>query len=283
MHGRQAETDLNHKINCTFLFLLIVLLILRFPLFISIRANNLQAYDSAGVYIFRNGTYLITAIMIFIKRDSLEDYNIDLFALLIFSIAPIARVILEFLKIKNASLAIIFRTDYYFEVIVSVCLTISMLLFHPYIRRKRLKYTFLWLFIAAAVGIFFALILSKILVLQKGYGGSGHSQMTALYIVISFFDQLLNAAVLEEPLFRGFMWGFLKSVHCKEVWIWLFQAALFWLGHIYYLGTLNISFFTVPCVALVLGLLSWRSKSIGNSMIAHGLINSFGNIFANFS
>lgn len=69
----------------------------------------------------------------------------------------------------------------------------------------------------------------------------------------------------------------------KESWIWLLQAFLFMLGHIYYLGSLNLAFFIgVPVTALVLGLLVWKSKSIGTSMTAHALINTFGDLIAHY-
>ncbi|WP_398443312.1 type II CAAX prenyl endopeptidase Rce1 family protein [Sedimentibacter sp.] len=46
----------------------------------------------------------------------------------------------------------------------------------------------------------------------------------------------------------------------------------------------NYSFFIiVPVSALILGLVAWRSKSIGTSMIVHALINSMANIVANFT
>jgi membrane protease YdiL (CAAX protease family) len=70
----------------------------------------------------------------------------------------------------------------------------------------------------------------------------------------------------------------------KECWIWLFQAALFMLGHIYYLGTYNYSFWIIaPLSGLILGLLAWRTRSIGTSMIAHGIVNALGNIVAHYA
>ncbi len=101
------------------------------------------------------------------------------------------------------------------------------------------------------------------------------SHTSVYYFLGSFIIQLSNAAVTTEPLFRGFMWGLLKKMNWKDSRICLFQAALFILAHIYYLGKYNYSFFIiVPIAALILGLLVWHSKSIGTSMITHGLINS---------
>ena len=82
------------------------------------------------------------------------------------------------------------------------------------------------------------------------------------------------AAATEEPLFRGFLWGHLRLAGWREGWIWLFQALLFMLGHIYYLPQLPVSFWViVPLGGLIQGLLVWKSRTIVASMAAHGLSN----------
>jgi membrane protease YdiL (CAAX protease family) len=91
---------------------------------------------------------------------------------------------------------------------------------------------------------------------------------------------MLYAGIAEEPFFRGFLWGSLRKLGLKDVWIWLIQAGLFWLGHTYALvnGAPWSFFFIVPVGGLVLGLLVWRSRSIAVSMAAHGLANGVGQI-----
>ena len=60
------------------------------------------------------------------------------------------------------------------------------------------------------------------------------------------------------------------------------QAALFWLGHIYYYNT-GINFWLViPIGSLVLGLVIRKTKSISYSMTTHALINSLGDVFQHF-
>jgi membrane protease YdiL (CAAX protease family) len=96
-------------------------------------------------------------------------------------------------------------------------------------------------------------------------------------ILRQVFYQLGYAAVAEEPLFRGFLWGYLRKAGWKDVWIWLFQTGLFMLAHIYYINQLPISFWIiVPVSTLVLGALAWRSKTISASMGAHTMMNASG-------
>ena len=84
------------------------------------------------------------------------------------------------------------------------------------------------------------------------------------------------AAVLEEPLFRGFLWGYLRRVRWKDGWIWLFQALLITLGHVFYLKTEAIGpwFIRMMLPSLVIGFIAWRAKSIFASMVTHGVFNA---------
>ena len=90
--------------------------------------------------------------------------------------------------------------------------------------------------------------------------------------------QIGYAAVSEEPLFRGFLWGYCARAGWKNGWICIFQALLFMLGHLYRLNypnawqALAVTFF----VGLVFGLLVWRSRSLVSSLAAHGFYNAAG-------
>ncbi len=99
--------------------------------------------------------------------------------------------------------------------------------------------------------------------------------------VPSFFYQLGFAGITEEPLFRGFLWGYLRKAGWRERWIWICQIVLFTLGHVYYLHTAPISFWiVVPVNAAVLGVLAWRSRSIATTMACHAADNALGYSFA---
>lgn len=273
-----------------FLLLLMGLLFLRFPFLILSRFIEIPLSKDVGTGVYRDGTYLITAMLIILKRDSLSDYNIDFCSLLIFMIAPIARLLSEYLLMKNASLDMVHQgywlqtvvSDLCFQIAISVCLLIALIYYHPKLRKRSIKDIFLWLLIVVVVGICAGALTGNLLSSQDPEKIPNYP--TILLSIRSFILQLGNAAVMEEPLFRGFLWGFLKNIHWKEHWIWLFQASLFMLGHIYFVGVSNYSFFIiVPIMALILGLLVWRSRSIGTSMIAHGLTNSIGDIVAHYT
>lgn len=258
----------NKKENYIFLLLLLGLLLLRFPFEIAFCLNKIPIPKIMGSYIYEDGTYLITAILMILKHNSLSDYNIGFCSLIIFMVAPFAELLSYYMM--NAPLS-----DVWFRIGISVCLLTVLLFYRPKLRKRSIKEILLWCLIAVGVGICLGVFFGKMSNLQSG-GGIYHPSIFT--ITQSFFIQLSNAAVIEEPLFRGFLWGFLKKMRWKEHWIWLFQAALFWLGHIFYLGVYNYSFWvSVPLGALILGLIAWRSRSIGTSMIVHGLSNALAN------
>jgi len=92
---------------------------------------------------------------------------------------------------------------------------------------------------------------------------------------LAFFYQMGFAAVSEEPLFRGFLWGYVRRLGWNDAGVWLSQALLFMLAHLYFINALHIQFWLiVPAGGLILGLFAWRSRSIAPGMLAHAAYNS---------
>ena len=82
------------------------------------------------------------------------------------------------------------------------------------------------------------------------------------------------APLNEEPLFRGFLWGYLRQFHWKESWILFLQAILFTSAHIYFASQFPLRFWVfIPLAGLLFGLLTWRSRSLTPAILAHGLVN----------
>jgi len=273
MNNIQVLAEDKKKHNYIPLLLLFGLLFLRFPFLILVLFDKIPISKVIGSNVFQDGTYLLTAMLIFVKRDSLSEYNMDFPALFIFMIAPVAKIISEYFLVTKYSYANMIQADWWLQILISVCLLITLLLYRPKLHKRGIRKILLWFLIAVTVGIGSGVLMGYITSLQS----SGHSatQPTIPLLINLFFIQLGSAAAVEEPLFRGFLWGFLKNLHWNEYLIWLFQAVLFMFGHIYYFGVNNFSFFIiVPFSALMFGLCVWRSRSIGTSMIVHGFYNS---------
>lgn len=231
--------------------------------------------------VYQIGTYLLTCCLIYWERKQLADFHIDRLALaIIILLKPIQTIILTIWKMQYDSLAFP-KWPSLIIWFISLGLMIALLIDRPSLA-KLSKNSYKWFGIGIMVGLFTELLL--------GYPGSfqvDKSQILSpsfLFVSIKeipllFLYQLGYAAVSEEPLFRGFLWGYLQKAGWKSVWIWLFQAVLFSIGHIYYLKRFPISFWIiVPVGALVLGGLVWRSKTISSSLAAHATLNALGNV-----
>jgi membrane protease YdiL (CAAX protease family) len=130
--------------------------------------------------------------------------------------------------------------------------------------------------------LFIGFVLSTLLnlgIFQSNAGFTGHDYTALSSVTTStgaaFLYQLGFAAISEEPVFRGFLWGYLRRSGLREIWVWLAQAVLFMSAHLYFKDALPFNFWVVvPAAGLLLGLLAWRSRSIAAGMLAHAAYNA---------
>ncbi len=265
-------------LNRIFILLLAGLFILRFPVSILPRFGLLPISNETARTICQIGTYLLTAIMILLKRNSLEKYHIDRFTLALLILAPAGVCVSEYLLWGRERV----QLSAWVNAGVSVGLLLALLIWRPVMPKRGTKETLRWVGIAVAGGLIYSVAGDYFIHFQRGPRSLGGAPMPQMLLVglVGIFIQLGNAAAIEEPLFRGFLWGALREHGWKDSRIWLFQALLFMLAHIYYLGSANYSFFLVVLMgALMLGAIAWKSKSIGGSMIAHSISNGLGGMF----
>ena len=95
-------------------------------------------------------------------------------------------------------------------------------------------------------------------------------------ILSTFLTWMSSSAVIEEPLYRGFLLGYL--VH-KRGWdapkAIVVQAILFTLSHPYTLSKPLVFFIALPLSGIVYGWLTIRTRNISTSMFSHALHNTF--------
>ena len=234
--------------------------------------------------LFEICTYVLTLCLIWWERDRLALFHIDALTI----------VMIIFLKPLQTLLLIIYPYENMlaFPNFPSLIIWIGAVVLFFVICKERpallrvQKTSWRWLGIGILAGIGMALLLGYPMALQIDPNLLPHKPhlVNVLLPILPFFlYQLGYAAVAEEPLFRGFLWGHLRKAGWNEWWIWLFQALLFMLGHIYYLPQLPISFWViVPVGGLVFGLLTWKSRTIASSMAAHGLFNALSQLIASY-
>jgi membrane protease YdiL (CAAX protease family) len=259
--------------------LLVGLLILRFPVEICISQILRGMPAAVGLVAYDFFTYLLTATLIWWERDRLPDFHFDLIALAIFSFGKIIQVVMiQFRMMLSGEIGAIYFAVAACESLIGIGLWLALRASSRTQWPKLTRANFGWIAVGAAVGVVMAVAVGMLLSWQDTRSDQA---VTASMFVLFPLTQLTNAAIQEEPLFRGFLWGYLRKAGWKESWVWLFQAALFWLAHIYYLGRAPISFWIiVPMGGLILGALVWRSRMLATSMVAHALQNGIGDIVA---
>jgi hypothetical protein len=106
----------------------------------------------------------------------------------------------------------------------------------------------------------------------------------SLQIFITTFlgalQSYLMLNIFEEVIFRGALWAYLRSLGLNEPAAFSAQAFLFWIAHhrTLLLGQQYFFWVAAPCMAILLGLLAWRSKSLTPSTIGHFLFNFIGQL-----
>jgi membrane protease YdiL (CAAX protease family) len=228
-------------------FLLLGLLILRLP-YLAVVGT---LFDSPPIWLYLSfiiGTYLLTALLIYAERERLQAFWFDL------------------------SSAIIFLCQTY--------LFLGGIGLFAAMRRKQARFpappsgVLRWTLAGGLLGVLLELM---VLYLKLNPPQERSTEPATLgFLFFAVITQMTNAAVWEEPLFRGFLWGYLRLAKWKNAWIWLFQAGLFTLGHVYYLRVEPFGswFIRIIIPSLLLGLIAWCARSITASMVTHGCINA---------
>ena len=213
--------------------------------------------------------YIVTAAMLLVARRSLREFRID-------------KLSLTFFVVFGAILRIpaspsISRTEPTFWVFSLTAAVLVVAVFRSRSMRQRwaqLSWSWVGLGLISSIGPI--LLVAAVSTLVTGtptvIALAGPLSGPALFYVFVYW--MGHAAVLEEPAFRGFLWGFLEQRHWSGVRIWLLQAGLFWLGHLRYIENPLLFWVTVPAGGLFYGWLSWQSKSLAPSIVAHATYNS---------
>lgn len=140
--------------------------------------------------------------------------------------------------------------------------------------RVRISYC-LWLLAGAVAGVVLLVLASVAMIpfIQK---------LPALildYTVLLRYPYMLGYAGIDEKfVFRGLLWGVLRRAGWREIWIWLFQAALFVLvyGNVWHLETALRNLLIIFAGGLVFGALAWRSRSVASTIFADTFYNFSG-------
>jgi membrane protease YdiL (CAAX protease family) len=266
--GKVISLDKRHRI--VFWIVISLLLILRMPL----HSWTEYLFPATSIWItpaYEVGTYLLTAFLIWWERKQFSLHNLDFLAVLIIIIfKPLSIILLPLFGAFANPIAFPHLLSFSFFLISLVLL--GLIAFKKINIGKLNRKGLLWIVFGSVTGIVFFVAYAVIMIRFFDYPVPPDPGSTAWVAPIY---QLGFAAVAEEPVFRGFLWGGLLRSGMKKYWILLIQAILFTLSHIHLLSTPQpfLSLSVIFIDAIIMGLFVWRSRSLSSSMALHGFAN----------
>lgn len=254
-----------------------VLLFLRIPL--GSWAEHLWPSTATWIGpIYEIFTYLLIVFLIWWEREQLAAYHLDFWSILIILFfKPLSVLLLPVMGLAKHPLALPHIPG--IVILLIALVLVGLILWKKIDIGRPTGKGMLWFIFGSLAGVALFVLYGILMIQWFGYPVPPDPGKLAW---LAPLYQLGYAAVSEEPLFRGFLWGGLKSAKVKEYWILLIQAFLFMIGHIHLLDTAQPGlFFGITFVnALLFGLIVWRSRSLAASMGMHGFAN--GSVLAQY-
>jgi len=236
-----------------------------------------------GSAIFLVATSVLVAILIWHERDHLQDYNIDKWAVGMFLVGkPIELVLILLGFVPKAPATVPLFVIY---IIVAIWLFWALRQRLAQLLKTRNHY-FRWIPVGIVLGSGFGMVAGFTYLVQSQNilpEADVTRTLTLGTAALLILYQAAYAGLSEEPLFRGFLWGYLRKLGWSENKILLSQAGLFAFAHVeLLLAGWPISFALTFVGGVLLGWLVMRSRSISVSILSHGFANAVGNMITDY-
>ena len=207
--------------------------------------------------------YSCIALLLWGDREHLDQYNLDRTSILLIILGGVNRTLL------NVPYAIIYRS-------IIIILAIAILFLSLRSWKYLLRTNWRW----AGIGLISSLVVIPISFIEslqpEFYSNLQISPSLSMVLSRRIIFELSFGALVEEMLFRGVLWGYLRGLNWKENKIFWTQGILFWIVHLHQITNPVTFFITVPISTIVFSLLARYSKQVLPSIIAHTVINTVG-------
>lgn len=223
--------------------------------------------DSYIKYTYIVIIYLVLALLIWLEKKNLHEFNLDRLSLVILISSSVFR---RRLGVENEGYILLTIG------VAGIAVFISAILNWPKIPKMNFRWVAIGLFVACLSFIPIAFIASfQLQTIPNSspgpYGMVGDIIRRAIY-------DLSFTAPIEEILFRGFVWGYLRKLKWDVNKIFWVQGTLFWFLHIGRIGSPVTFFFFVPILTYISSELTKRSGQVSPSIISHLIINTIGSV-----
>lgn len=219
--------------------------------------------------------YAITAAMLVVARSSLAEYKIDKLTVVGFLLFG------TLLRLPSATSDGTPLDPLYCAFgAVALLLVVALLRSRPAgISWAHPSWEWIGLGLISGVGPVLLASVARMLVSGNPSPIEAALPLSAGGLVFMFLYWMGHSAIIEEPAFRGFLWGYLEQRGWGGLRIWFLQAALFWLAHVRYIDRPYTFWVAVPAGGLLFGWISWKSRSVGPALLAHAAYNSLAAFF----
>jgi hypothetical protein len=211
--------------------------------------ESLISFDAWVGSSFRDWSFLFAGIIIFVNRENLKNLNIDSTFLSLFVVSGMLYSRYYFWP---SGWLVLFLLGITFIYIWKKGIKLG----EPNPKADRMSYIIL------AICFVVVLLVSPSL------------NMAKIGWVVKTFVTDLPIVLMEEFIFRGLLWLVLRNLNWHEPVIVFAQIILFWFFHAH--GMFSDPFFfwiLAPMVSTLLGIITWQSRSIAPSTLAHIFIN----------
>lgn len=255
------------KLGVALVFLLVVvILILQIMLLIEgiLPTFTLVTFPILGYFSYAYVTfmYLGISILIGVEAKNLEEFHIDKFTIMTFVLGSILRR-----RIGAPA-------ESFFLILIALSGILAIFMVarkKPTLPRTNMK----WVFVGIGIGCGTVIIITFLELLFRGTWVAMPLFRNNLIATVigEIVKEFSFGALVEEILFRGFLWGYLK----KEGWnenkvIWT-QGILFWVLHLSRIVTPFTFFIVIPLITMIFSKLTLRSRQLFPAIVAHIIIN----------
>lgn len=224
---------------------------------LSINLPSLDALQNQSIQFFYNYSFILVLFVVIINRSNIKELNIDKIFMFI---------------LLGGGLGYLRTTSWDFKsVLIGVALILMSILYtggqynfgniQPNLSR-----TIFLISITFLAGILFTI---------------DSISFSKINLALQWFIIGIPLAIVEEVVFRGMLWMFLKKLNFSEYKIIILQAIFFWIPHVYFASENPVSFWViVPIMSIILGVSVWATRSITSSIFLHVLFNIWWTLFA---
>jgi membrane protease YdiL (CAAX protease family) len=221
-------------------------------------------------YVYITTSYVVIAVLIWSEIKQLHEYHLEKFTLFLFIFSSLVR---RRLGING---------EVYFLLIIALSglsVIVVMLLNRTCIPKNKIRW--------ALAGAFWGCVLLILTVLCESFQWKIWIDKTlisdniALIILRQVVFNYSFGVIVEEMIYRGFLWGYLRKIGWEEKKIIWGQGILFWLSHLYRIRTPITFFLTIPLLTFVSSKLVQRSRQVFPSILSHLITNTMAPILLN--